>query len=156
MSDDAGRRCPRCDCPDGHEQCDHCKVCPHAERGAGGAPREKPRASVIEIIAPDFRPTDDGAGSIVVPKEVRINGVSVYTAGDGVVRISEVDLGDNLVTVNLTLVVRRLTIAADGDFQQAEPNKGIPITRAAQAHLGGCSYDYRGTSGDEPPDEEAP
>lgn len=25
-----GRRCPRCDCPDGHEQCDHCKVCPHA------------------------------------------------------------------------------------------------------------------------------
>lgn len=27
---DTGRRCPRCDCPDGHEQCDHCKVCPHA------------------------------------------------------------------------------------------------------------------------------
>ncbi|MEU1443267.1 hypothetical protein [Streptomyces mirabilis] len=25
------RRCPRCDCPDGHTQCDHCKVCPHAE-----------------------------------------------------------------------------------------------------------------------------
>jgi len=30
MSEDTGRRCPRCDCPDGHEQCDHCKVCPHA------------------------------------------------------------------------------------------------------------------------------
>ena len=29
-SQDTGRRCPRCDCPDGHEQCDHCKVCPHA------------------------------------------------------------------------------------------------------------------------------
>jgi hypothetical protein len=28
---DTGRRCPRCDCPDGHEQCAHCKVCPHAE-----------------------------------------------------------------------------------------------------------------------------
>jgi hypothetical protein len=27
---DTGRRCPRCDCPDGHEQCEHCKVCPHA------------------------------------------------------------------------------------------------------------------------------
>lgn len=27
---DTGRRCPRCDCPDGHEQCQHCKVCPHA------------------------------------------------------------------------------------------------------------------------------
>lgn len=32
---DTGRRCPRCDCPDGHEQCDHCKVCPHADGGAG-------------------------------------------------------------------------------------------------------------------------
>lgn len=27
---DTGRRCPRCDCPDGHKQCDHCKSCPHA------------------------------------------------------------------------------------------------------------------------------
>ncbi|MER5715699.1 hypothetical protein [Streptomyces sp. NPDC002132] len=27
---DTGHRCPRCDCPDGHTQCDHCKVCPHA------------------------------------------------------------------------------------------------------------------------------
>jgi hypothetical protein len=27
---DTGRRCPRCDCADGAEQCDHCKVCPHA------------------------------------------------------------------------------------------------------------------------------
>jgi hypothetical protein len=31
---DTGRRCPRCDCPDGHEQCDHCKVCPHARDAA--------------------------------------------------------------------------------------------------------------------------
>jgi hypothetical protein len=31
MSDtDTGRRCPRCDCPDGHTQCAHCKACPHA------------------------------------------------------------------------------------------------------------------------------
>lgn len=29
MSDES-RRCPRCDCPDGHTQCEHCKVCPHA------------------------------------------------------------------------------------------------------------------------------
>lgn len=28
---DTGWRCPRCDCPDGHEQCQHCKVCPHAD-----------------------------------------------------------------------------------------------------------------------------
>lgn len=30
VQEDTGRRCPRCDCPDGHEQCQHCKVCPHA------------------------------------------------------------------------------------------------------------------------------
>lgn len=33
------RRCPRCDCPDGHTQCDHCKTCPHAD-GAAEAPPE--------------------------------------------------------------------------------------------------------------------
>lgn len=27
---DTGRRCPRCDCPDGHEQCEHCKTCEHS------------------------------------------------------------------------------------------------------------------------------
>lgn len=26
------RRCPRCDCPDNAPQCDHCKVCPHADQ----------------------------------------------------------------------------------------------------------------------------
>lgn len=33
---DTGRRCPRCDCPDGHEQCDHCKTCPHAGSASAG------------------------------------------------------------------------------------------------------------------------
>lgn len=28
-TDDTGRRCPRCDCADGHTQCDHCKECPY-------------------------------------------------------------------------------------------------------------------------------
>jgi hypothetical protein len=32
------RRCPRCDCPDGAEQCEHCKVCPHADRADGSNP----------------------------------------------------------------------------------------------------------------------
>jgi hypothetical protein len=31
VQEDTGRRCPRCDCPDGHEQCQHCKICPHAD-----------------------------------------------------------------------------------------------------------------------------
>jgi len=115
MSEDTGRRCPRCDCPTGHEQCDHCKVCPHA----GPAPEQpmKPRASVIELIAPGYKPTEDGGGSIIVPRHLRINGVSVLTAGPIV--ISEVQLGENLVTVNISLVVRRLVIAADSDLGEA-------------------------------------
>lgn len=32
---DTGTRCPRCDCPDGHTQCGHCKVCPHARPTSG-------------------------------------------------------------------------------------------------------------------------
>lgn len=83
----------------------------------------RPRASVIEIIAKDYRPTEDGPGSIIIPREVRINGVSVYTANgnnDGI-KISDIRLGDNLVTVNLTLIARRLTIAADGDLNEETP-----------------------------------
>lgn len=34
---DTGLRCPRCDCPDGHTQCSHCKTCPHARQ----EPKEK-------------------------------------------------------------------------------------------------------------------
>ena len=45
-NEDTGRRCPRCDCPDGHTQCDHCKVCPHAG-GNEGQLRRKPRTSTI-------------------------------------------------------------------------------------------------------------
>lgn len=36
MSADTGRRCPRCDCADGHEQCEHCKVCEHARPSSAG------------------------------------------------------------------------------------------------------------------------
>ncbi|MER5750600.1 hypothetical protein [Streptomyces sp. NPDC002088] len=78
--------------------------------------RPKPRASVIELIAPDYQPTDDGAGSIIVPREVRINGVPVYTPKDAPVQIGDIQLGDELVTVTLTLIARRVVIAADGDL----------------------------------------
>jgi hypothetical protein len=40
----ASRRCPRCDCPDNAEQCDHCKVCPHA----GGVPDGQPTPTPLE------------------------------------------------------------------------------------------------------------
>ncbi len=82
---------------------------------------DKPRASVVEIIASGSQPTEDGAGSLVVPREVRINGVSVYTPRGTVVKIDGFALGESLVTVNLTLVVRRLVIGADGDLTEEQP-----------------------------------
>lgn len=82
---------------------------------------QKPRASVIEIVASSYQPTDDGAGSVIVPREVRINGVSVYTPIGTVVKIDDFQLGESLVTVNLSLVVRRLVIAADADMPEETP-----------------------------------
>lgn len=94
-----------------------CPGYPHTE----DAPPVTPRASVVEIIATGFQPAEDGAGSLVVPNEVRINGVSVYTPEGTVVKIDDFQLGNELVTVNLTLVVRRLVIAAEGDLNQEQP-----------------------------------
>ncbi|GGW98572.1 hypothetical protein [Streptomyces chartreusis] len=83
---------------------------------------ERPRASVIEIIAKGQQPTEDGAGSIIVPREVRINGVSVYTADrDNRIKVNDISLGDDMVTVTLTLVARKLVIAADGDLNEEQP-----------------------------------
>ncbi|MFI8351346.1 hypothetical protein [Streptomyces sp. NPDC085596] len=90
-------------------------LCPHQDTSA--TTRQKPRASVIELIATDHQRSEDGAGSIVLPREVRINGVSVYTAKGCPIRISEIT-SDNLVTVNLTLIVGRLTVAADSDLPE--------------------------------------
>jgi hypothetical protein len=106
----------------------------------------KPRASVVEIIASGREPTEDGGGSIVVPNEVRINGVSVFTTGNGV-KINEFTLGDEMVSVNLTLVVRKLTIAAASDLESSQSN-GVPIAQAALAVSDAKPYSYRG--------EEAP
>ena len=80
---------------------------------------QKPRASVVEIIATGQQPPEDGAGSLVVPREVRINGVSVYTPKGTVVKIDDFTLGDQLVTVNLTLVVQRLVIGTDSAAGEA-------------------------------------
>ncbi|MGY6019614.1 hypothetical protein [Streptomyces spinosirectus] len=92
-----------------------CPGYPHAE----GIPKAAPRASVIELIAPDYQPTEEGMGSIIVPRQLRINGTSVYVAKDTPVTVSPVRLGDNLITVNVTLIARSVVIAADGDLGEA-------------------------------------
>jgi hypothetical protein len=48
MSGDTGRRCPRCDCPDGHSQCEHCKTCPHARPQS--APDEPTRLTYEQAL----------------------------------------------------------------------------------------------------------
>lgn len=82
------------------------------------AEQPKPRASVIEIVGTGHQYTEDGGGSILLPQEVWINGVSVYTAKGSPVRISDIHVGEELVTVNLTLVARRIVIAADSDLRE--------------------------------------
>ncbi|WP_199546574.1 hypothetical protein [Streptomyces sp. N35] len=50
---DPNRRCPRCDCSVGHTQCEHCKVCPHAD---GPAPAPEYAVALYE----------DGTGTLIV------------------------------------------------------------------------------------------
>lgn len=96
--------------------------CPGYPHAPAAAPKTKPRASVIEIVATGRQPTEDGAGSIIIPREVRINGVSVYTADrQNGIRVSDINLGDDMVKVTLTLIARRLVIAADSDLTEEAP-----------------------------------
>lgn len=85
-----------------------------ARRRAFGVP--PPTASVVEIIERGDRKTDDSTGGLILPNDVRVNGVSVYTTGG--VKVHEMDLAapKEMATVTLTLAVRRITVAADGDL----------------------------------------
>jgi hypothetical protein len=86
----------------------------HARREAFGTP--PPTASVVEIVEKGDRKTDDGVGGIILPTDVRINGVSVFTTGG--VKVHEIDLArrTEMATVTLTLPARRITVAAEGDL----------------------------------------
>lgn len=84
-----------------------------ARREAFGTP--PPTASVVEIVETGDRQTDDGIGGLIMPSDVRVNGVSVFTTGG--VKVHEIDLADrSMATVTLTLPVRRITVAAEGDL----------------------------------------
>ncbi|MCW2904462.1 MAG: hypothetical protein JWO67_6727 [Streptosporangiaceae bacterium] len=84
-----------------------------ARRETFGTP--PPTASVVEIVETGDRQTDDGVGGVIMPSDVRVNGVSVFTTGG--VKVHEIDLADRtMATVTLTLPVRRITVAAEGDL----------------------------------------
>jgi hypothetical protein len=77
---------------------------------------EHPAAVVVEITEPGDRKTDDTiGGSLILPRQVKINGMPVLTRGG--VRIHEMQVGDGkeLALVTITLPVRLLIIGAEGD-----------------------------------------
>lgn len=86
-----------------------------------GGPEHGPypaRGAVIEIIERGRVTTDDTPGdSVIVPNDVRINGQSLLASSDDPVIVHQISTtADDLVRVTLTLLARRVTIAAEGDL----------------------------------------
>jgi hypothetical protein len=81
---------------------------------------EQPTAAVIEIVE-KARATDDTmGGSIIIPNEVRINGVPLLMPANKPIIVHEMQITPkDAVYVTLTLLARRVTIAADGDIHPA-------------------------------------
>jgi hypothetical protein len=77
--------------------------------------RPPARAVVVEVIE-EGRATDDSlTGSLIMPSDVRINGQSVLTEGG--VKIDAIEVPPrSLPMITLTMPVRRVTIAAEGDL----------------------------------------
>jgi hypothetical protein len=84
--------------------------------------KDVPLAAVVEIVERGRKSDDTSGGSVIVPNSVRINGVSVLTTGGVKVHDIEVLTGDGptLATVTITLPVRMLIIAAEGDLPARE------------------------------------
>jgi hypothetical protein len=84
-----------------------------ARREAFG--QKPPTAAIVEILEVADRQIDEtGTSTLILPNDVRINGVSVYTEGG--VRIHEMHMPPKeLPTVTLTLPVRLLVIGAESD-----------------------------------------
>lgn len=78
----------------------------------------EPRAVTLEVVERDHKTTDSLAGSIIIPSEIRINGMSVLAPADVPVRVHEMSFGADreAAVVTLTLFVRKLTVAAEGDL----------------------------------------
>ena len=78
MSGPGERRCPRCECPDSATQCDHCKVCPHADgtssqEPAKATPLEEAQATIESLRyqirrAREALATDDGNAEAAVAR----------------------------------------------------------------------------------------
>lgn len=75
------------------------------------------RGAVIEIVERGRATDDTTGGSVIVPDEIRINGQALLSSGDHPVKVHDVEIEDrSLVYVTLTLLARRVVIAAEGDL----------------------------------------
>jgi hypothetical protein len=78
---------------------------------------EQPTACVIEIYQTKPEKTDDTlAGSVIMPNKVLINGHPVLTQGGIRINAIEVPIAKDLASVTVTLLVRRIIVAAEGDM----------------------------------------
>ncbi|WP_289009137.1 hypothetical protein [uncultured Thermomonospora sp.] len=60
----------------------------------------------------------DLPGNVIAPNKVRINGIPLLVTGDGI-QVHEMRIGGapNVATVTLTLLARRITVAAEGNLE---------------------------------------
>lgn len=87
--------------------------------------KQQPTAAVIEIVEKGRATDDTMGGSVIIPNEVRINGVPLLLPADRPIKVHEMEIHPkDAVYVTLTLIARRVTIAADGDIHPPEPATG--------------------------------
>lgn len=80
-----------------------------------------PSGAVVEIIERGATVDRANSAGVVVPNEIRLNGVPMYAPADRPVTVHQVDMaGNELACVTLTLFARRVLIGAEGDIN-AQP-----------------------------------
>lgn len=79
-----------------------------------------PRAVTMEIVERNHKTTDSLAGSVIIPNEVRINGMPIIGPADVPVRVHDMSFGADreAAVVTITMFVRKLTVAAEGDLRE--------------------------------------
>lgn len=82
--------------------------------------KKQPTAAYIEIVEKNTSTDDSPGGSVIVPNEVRINGIPLLVPAGEEIKVHEMTFNDgrdpNVACVTLTLFARRVTIAAEGDL----------------------------------------
>jgi hypothetical protein len=89
----------------------------HKSDGDEGHGPYPARGAVIEIVERGRATDETTGGSLIVPNDIRINGQSLLSPRECPVKVHEVEFDDSsLVCVTLTLIARRIVIAAEGDL----------------------------------------